>query len=60
MKLNFWQWLGVALLVLGVLMYLMRETTPVANPPAAVDNAVTSSTSPTTATTTSTTPTTNR
>ena len=25
MKLNFWQWLGVALLVLGVVWYVMRE-----------------------------------
>ena len=49
MKLNFWQWLGVALLVVGVLMYLMRETTPTANGPAAVDNAV--MTPPTTTTT---------
>ena len=25
MKLNFWQWLGVALLILGVIWYVMRE-----------------------------------
>jgi len=25
MKLNFWQWLGVALLILGVVWYVMRE-----------------------------------
>jgi drug/metabolite transporter (DMT)-like permease len=35
MKLNFWQWLGVALLVVGVLVYLFENTTPTANPPGA-------------------------
>jgi drug/metabolite transporter (DMT)-like permease len=25
MKLNFWQWLGIALLLLGVVWYVMRE-----------------------------------
>jgi hypothetical protein len=26
MKLNFWQWIGIALLVLGVIWLIMRET----------------------------------
>ena len=26
MKLNFWQWLGVALLVIGVTLIIIRET----------------------------------
>jgi len=25
MKLNFWQWIGIALLLLGVVWYIMRE-----------------------------------
>jgi len=39
MKLNFWQWLGVLLLVVGGSLYIYRETTkktsdaPLANPP---------------------------
>jgi hypothetical protein len=33
MKLNFWQWLGVVLLVLGAFFYIMERTTPTANPP---------------------------
>ncbi len=35
MKLNFWQWLGLALLVLGVYLYMFRGTSEVANPPGA-------------------------
>lgn len=35
MRLNFWQWLGVAMLVVGGMLYLMRWTTPTANPPGA-------------------------
>lgn len=44
MKLNFWQWIGVGLLVVGVLLYLFERTTPTANPPGSITNdAVTSS-----------------
>ena len=25
MKLNFWQWIGIALLLLGLIWYIMRE-----------------------------------
>jgi hypothetical protein len=28
MKLNFWQWLGVILLVLGLAMYVYKKTRP--------------------------------
>jgi drug/metabolite transporter (DMT)-like permease len=35
MKLNFWQWLGLALLVLGVYLYVFRGTQQPANPPSA-------------------------
>ena len=31
MKLNFWQWLGLILLVIGVAMYLYKKSRP-ANP----------------------------
>ncbi|HEV7298820.1 MAG TPA: hypothetical protein VGN72_05595 [Tepidisphaeraceae bacterium] len=41
MKLNFWQWLGVAMLVIGVLLYLFENTTPTANPPGATTVPVT-------------------
>jgi len=36
MKLNFWQWLGVALLVLGAILLWKRESAPSApsTPPA--------------------------
>jgi len=45
MKLNFWQWLGVLLLVVGGGLYIFRETTKKTSDVAPIDN-----TSPTTQT----------
>ena len=33
MKLNFWQWLGVVLLVVGIALWIYRETRPESLPP---------------------------
>lgn len=30
MKLNFWQWLGLILLIIGVAMYVYKKTRPAA------------------------------
>ena len=46
MKLNFWQWLGVGLLVVGVLLYVFERTTPTANPPSATDTTPTNGAPP--------------
>lgn len=32
MKLNFWQWLGVILLLIGVAMWVYKKTRPAPNP----------------------------
>jgi hypothetical protein len=41
MKLNFWQWLGLILLVIGVAMYLYRKSRPAPtnNPPGGAQTA---------------------
>ncbi len=44
MKLNFWQWIGVGLLFVGVLLYFRRT----ANPPSATDATPNGITTPTT------------
>ena len=33
MKLNFWQWLGVVLLVIGVALWIYQKTRPTSLPP---------------------------